>query len=316
MLKTKILVVGGCGYIGGYMVEALASNYRHDVTVYDNLTYENHYLKPVNFIFGDVRDTEKLSKIINDYDIVIWLAAIVGDAACTVDKNLTYDVNFKSVKWLVDNFKGKIVFTSTCSVYGKNDNLLDEESEVNPLSLYAETKLLAEQYILNNCKDYLIFRLGTLFGVGDEFSRIRFDLVVNILTLKATKGEVLTVNGGSQWRPLLHVKDVSNAVIYGIKNNITGLFNLSAINSKISEIAENIKYVIDNTIIEYKDCSFEDARNYKVITSKFDALNWKPSFTLSHGINQIKEVIEQQRIKNPYNNIYNNYGFLNEIGKK
>ena len=180
---SKILIAGGCGYVGGYLTDFLTRN-GYDVTVYDYLLYEERFLKEVKFIYGDVRDTEKLSKIINNYDIVIWLAGIVGDGACAVNPELTISVNVDSVKWLVDNFKGKIIFPSTCSVYGVNNDLIDESAIPSPLSLYASTKLEAEKYIIEHCNDYLIFRLGTLFGLGDNHSRLRLDLVVNILSLK------------------------------------------------------------------------------------------------------------------------------------
>ena len=199
--KLKILIAGGAGYLGGYLTDLLIKN-GCEVTVYDNLLYEDRYLKPANFIYGDVRDSKKLLSIINGFDAVVWLAAIVGDGACAVEPYYTRAINVDSVKWLAENYKGKIIFTSTCSVYGFNNNLIDETSELIPLSLYAETKVAAEKLIINQHKNYLIFRLGTLFGVGDDHSRLRFDLVVNSLTMKAARGEVLKVFGGGQWRHL------------------------------------------------------------------------------------------------------------------
>jgi nucleoside-diphosphate-sugar epimerase len=141
----KILVVGGAGYVGGHLVDLLSGLY--DVTVYDLLLFEKRFMKKVNFIFGDIRDTKKLGSIINEYDVVVWLAGMVGDGACAVNPALTTAVNYESVKWLVDNYTGKIAFPSTCSIYGINNDLIDEEAEPNPLSLYAATKLKAEQYI-------------------------------------------------------------------------------------------------------------------------------------------------------------------------
>src|SRR5574344_2970908 len=112
----KMLIVGGAGYLGGYMTDLFLNKEGYDVTVYDNLLYETRYMKNVNFIYGDIRDKEKLGKIINNYDIVVWLAALVGDGACAINTALTEEINYNCVKWLVDNYKGTIVFTSTCAV--------------------------------------------------------------------------------------------------------------------------------------------------------------------------------------------------------
>ena len=204
----NILVVGGAGYVGGGIVDKLSKD--HEVTVYDSLIYETSYRKKVNFILGDIRDSSKLNSILNDFDVVVWLAALVGDGACAINPELTYEINTESVRNLVQNFEKKIVFLSTCSVYGAQDGILTEASDTNPLSEYASSKLQAEEYLKDS--NALIFRLGTLFGISDEFSRVRLDLVVNILTAKALIDKKISVFGGDQWRPLLHVNDVSNAI--------------------------------------------------------------------------------------------------------
>ncbi len=305
----KILITGGCGYVGGYLTDVLLKD-GHDVTIYDNLLYETRFLKNVKFINGDIREYNKLNKSINDYEVVIWLAAIVGDGACQVDLELTEELNFNSVKWLVDNYKGKILFTSTCSIYGVNNDLIDETAKPNPLSSYATTKLAAEQYIVENSSDYLIFRLGTLYGLGDQHSRLRLDLVANILTKKAVDGEKLSVFGGQQWRPLLHVKDVAHAFVYCLNNNITGLYNLSEKNFNISDIAKTICEVIPNTEVYYKDMKFEDLRNYKVNNSKILATGWKPTLVLKDGVFELKAIFEEQRIKNLSDPVYSNEAFV------
>lgn len=307
----KILLVGGCGYVGGYLTDRLV-HCMHDVTVYDNLTYESRFLKPVNFIYGDIRDYKKLTKIINDYDVIVWLAAIVGDGACAINPELTEELNYETVKWLVNTYSGKIVFLSTCSVYGINNDLIDESAKPNPLSKYAETKLKAERYIVNNHSEYLIFRLGTLFGLGDQFSRLRLDLVTNILTLKATKGEPLTVFGGEQYRPLLHVKDVATATIYCLNHNINGLFNLSYKNYTIKEMAETITSIIPGSELVCTDLKFEDLRNYKVKTVKITEKGWVPSYDLADGIMEIHKVIKEGRIVNPNDPVYSNAVYLRE----
>lgn len=310
MKENKIIIVGGAGYIGGYLTDIICKN--SNITVADNLLYENRFLKDVDFINFDIKNyDENLKQILNKYDIIIWLAAIVGDGACEVDKRITKIVNEDSVKWLVDNFQNKkIVFTSTCSVYGINDDLIGEEVLPNPLSTYAETKLKAEQYIMNNHSNYLIYRLGTLYGTGDAFARIRLDLVVNYLTYLATHDKPLTVFGGNQWRPLLHVKDVGHAIKYGIENNLKGLYNLSSKNIIIKDIANQIKNYIPNTIINYVDIKTQDARNYRVKNDKILSTGWKPLFNINDGIKEINFILKTNRIKNPLDIIYHNANFL------
>jgi len=313
-MQRKILIVGGAGYVGGYMTDIFLGNPDYYVNVYDNLLYEDRFLKDVNFIFGDIRDTAKLSKIISNYDIIVWLAAIVGDGACAVNTALTEDINFKTVKWLVDNYtKGIIVFMSTCSVYGINNNLIDENAVPNPISLYAATKLEAEQYVVKNAKEFIIFRLGTLYGLSDAYSRLRFDLVVNILTLRAVHGEDLTVFGGQQWRPIMHVRDVTHALVYCLKNNIRGLFNLSERNVEISELAETIAKHVPGTKLIHQNMKFEDLRDYKVKNDKIMNTGWKPLCSLDKGIDEMIKVFRENRIKNRLDPVYSNVDYLRSI---
>lgn len=314
---NKILIVGGAGYIGGSLVDLCLQNNNYQPTVLDNLIYEDRYLKDINFHNIDIRDTDKLNKIIHNYDIVVFLAALVGDPACAVDKQLTWDINVAPVKWTADNYKGKIVFMSTCSVYGKNDDLIDETATPNPLSTYAETKLEAEQYLISTRPDSLIYRLGTLYGLGDTHSRLRLDLVVNALTLKASLDEQLNVFGGEQWRPLLHVKDVGEAIIYGLDNNLTGIFNLSERNATMKDIAETVIAEIPTAKVKYSEIPFEDMRNYKVKNNKITQTGWKPKYTLTDGIKELYNTFKEKRVKDLGGDIYHNGNYIKKIyGKK
>ena len=147
MNNKKVLLVGGAGYIGGLTCDYLIKD-GFDVTVYDNLLYENRYLKEVPFIYGDVRDTEKLYNTSKDFDVIVLMAALVGDPACSVDNALTEEINYKAIKDFcnVVSPDKHLVFMSTCSVYGAQDGLLNEESSTNPLSSYAATKLKSEEH--------------------------------------------------------------------------------------------------------------------------------------------------------------------------
>ena len=309
----KVLIVGGAGYVGGGIVDLLSKD--NEVTVYDSLIYENSYRKNVNFIFGDIRDYKKINNILKEYDAVIWLAALVGDGACAINPSLTHEINSETVKNLVKNFKGKIVFLSTCSVYGAQEGVLDENSVVNPLSEYASSKLVAEKYLED--ADAIIFRLGTLFGVGDQFSRIRLDLVVNILTTKAYIDKKMSVFGGEQWRPLLHVKDVANAIGHTLDTQTNGIFNLHYKNFKIIEIANEIKNKMSDVEIETTPLPFQDARNYQVSSDKLkDVTGFEAVVDLSQGINEMHQLISSNRIKDINDPRYSNQNFLQTYGVK
>ena len=307
----NILVVGGAGYVGGGIVDKLKKN--HNVTVYDSLIYEESYRKDVDFVYGDIREQKKLLPLLDKCDAVIWLAALVGDGACAINPELTFEINSDSVKFLVENFNKRIVFLSTCSVYGAQEGLLDESSTINPLSAYATSKVKAEDYLKDS--DAIIFRLGTLFGISDEFSRIRLDLVVNILVTKALTEGKLTVFGGDQWRPLLHVIDVANAIDHTINLKTTGIYNLHYENFKIIDIANSIVERIPSASIETTPMKFQDARNYQVSSEKlFQDTGFKASTNLLQGIDEVFNLISNNRIKDVSHNRYSNQNFLEEHG--
>ena len=305
----KILVVGGAGYVGGYVTDLILENKLDEVIVFDNLLYESQFQKDVQFIHGDVRDYTKLKKYLDWAEVVVWMAALVGDGACSINPSITNEINYKSVKFLSDNFNGKIIFFSTCSVYGAQNDVLNENSKTDPLSVYASTKLEAEKLLL--LKDALVFRLGTLFGVGDAFSRIRMDLVVNVLTAKAILEKKLTVYGGAQYRPLLHVKDAARIIRDSINSKNKGIYNLHLENTKIIDLAEKIQSKFDDVKIEKVNIKFQDARNYRVDGSKLKKdFNFKPKYSVEDGIEEVKKLILEKRIKDVNEPRYTNQKFL------
>lgn len=263
--KTKVLVVGGAGYIGGAVTDILLVK-KIPFSVYDGLVYEHQYLKPVDFIRGDVRDYKKLKSVLPEYTHVIWLAAIVGDPGCQIDEWMTRAVNIEPIKWLVKNYKGRILFASTCSVYGKSNEMLTESSSVNPLSWYAESKLKSESF-LAKYPNALVYRIGTAYGLSDPHSRVRLDLAINQLSLKAIKERKLTYFGGTQWRPFIHVKDIAQAFVNGLTSKAKGIYNLTTENIQIKDAAKRISK-ITKCKAEATPQPFQDERNYHVDTSK------------------------------------------------
>jgi nucleoside-diphosphate-sugar epimerase len=288
-----------------------------DVTVYDNLLYENRYLKEINFINGDIRDTEKLYNVSKDYDIIVLMAALVGDPACSVDQPLTEEINFKSIKNFCDVVlpNKHLIFMSTCSVYGAQEGLLNEESKTNPLSSYASTKLAAEKYILK--KGGTIFRLGTVFGLGDTYSRLRMDLVVNVLTMKAVKDGEITINGGEQWRPIIAVKDIAEYITEAAKEKYNGIFVLAKENVIIKELGEKVAKLIPGTKINYTEISFQDARNYRVDNSKsLKIFKYKPQVTVEDEVKRMLIMFKESRVQNPEDKVYHTGAFLKNKKEK
>jgi nucleoside-diphosphate-sugar epimerase len=293
--KINVLVVGGAGYIGGGVTDLLIEK-KIPFSVYDKLVYEHQYLKPVDFIYGDVRDYKKLKKILPKYTHVIWLAAIVGDPACQIDEWMTRAVNVEPIKWLVKNYRGRILFASTCSVYGKSNSMLNESSPVNPLSWYAESKIKSESFLAKH-PNALTFRIGTAYGLSDSHSRVRLDLAINQLSLKAITEGRLTYFGGTQWRPFVHVKDIAHAFVNGLNSNAKGIYNLSTENIQIKDVAKKIGKLTGSKV-EATPQPFQDERNYHVDATKAKnaGLLKGLKYTLNDGINEMVALASYSRV--------------------
>jgi nucleoside-diphosphate-sugar epimerase len=291
-------MVGGAGYVGGYLTD-ISRQYGHEVRVFDKLLYEESYLKAVDFVFGDVMDIEALKPHLDWADTVVWLAAIVGDPACALNPELTINTNVASISQALSCFSGRLIFLSTCSVYGAQHGLLTETSPLEPLSLYAESKIQAEKVLISAPNPVLILRLGTLFGLSDSYARVRADLVLNILTIRAVLEGHMSVFGGQQFRPLLHVRDVGNAIVPHIDSDTQGIYNLHSENLTINELAERIRELVPGTTIEITESQFQDARNYMVSSEKAKLdLGFKPTLSVNDGILEVRDTMLQRRIPN------------------
>ncbi len=291
----KVLITGGAGFAGSALVQQLQRIKFHKFLVVDTLLYESDYLINVPFKGGDVSDPAFMIPILDTFkpEVVVHLAGIVGDSACAVRPQEAQYVNIDSVKLLRDHYGGRIIFPSSCSVYGVNDDLVTEESPLNPLSLYASMKIKAEEILKDT--NAFIPRLGTLHGVGGRF---RSDLVVNILTIRALISGKMTVFGGLQYRPLLHVDDFVSTIIQQLSMTRTGIFNLVEDNYRIGDIARKVQELVPGAEIETKDISFEDARNYKASAKKAkDAWGFAPRKRLEDTIRGIIDVYNDKRIK-------------------
>lgn len=315
----KICVTGALGYIGAAVVHSLWLK-KHDVVLIDNMTYTDDFISNCEFYNEDVSSESMINLIrYGNFDSIIHLAALVGDGACSIWPERTRQINVESVALICKAIRQyspntKLLFASTCSVYGAsaNDEELTIGSPTNPLSLYAQTKLEAERIIADTLDNYLIYRLGTVYGLSTPGGRIRTDLVANIMTYKAVDSEPLQVFGGVQWRPMIHVVDVSKE----LANGATGKHYSSRLNILASDnfrIIDMAKTIVDCTksksqIIE-TDAKFEDLRNYRVKIN--ESCRGDTNFRL--GIKEMALAYSSGRIKNPWLKKYNNAQFLKDL---
>jgi len=310
----NVLVIGGAGYLGGATSDILMIDGNYHIRVYDNLLYEETYRKPVDFFFGDVRDTENLRLHLDWADVVVWLAAIVGDPACAINPQASVAINQETIKWLAENYDGRIVFSSSCSVYGSSESYLEETSATKPISIYAFTKLYAESYLMS--KNAVTLRLGTLHGVGDLYSRVRLDLVVNAFTYHAHNSGTVTINGGSQYRPFLSVRDAARAMVQCIDENVPpGIYNLHKENLRIIDLAYKLPNHFPNVHIIESERKPDDIRNYRVSSEKAEqAFGFNPEDGVDSSIVEIRELLTNRRLKDGSGPRYNNFRFLSSNG--
>lgn len=327
MNKTKsckrVLITGGAGFIGSILVSRLLKS-GYKVIVLDRLMFGvdplKHFMKNpdpnLSIIIGDIRNEDDVNRALDFADAVIHLAAIVGDPACAADSDLAVNVNFNATVRLADMCKKRkirrFIFASTCSVYGVGkQDILDEESEVNPVSLYAETRLYGERGILSLADQNfspVLLRLGTLFGLSP---RMRFDIIINYLTQKAEKEKKISIFGGDQWRPLLHVEDAARAFqtvmespIAKIENQI---FNVGLINMQIKDIGKKIQDNIPGTELEIIE-KLSDKRSYNVKFDKIKAtLNFQAEKSIESGILEISKALKEGVITDPSDKKYYNH---------
>lgn len=257
-------------------------------------------------------------------DAVVHLGAIVGDPACDLDETVTINVNLGATQMIAQVAKAtgirRFVFASTCSVYGANDDILDERSEVKPISLYGQTKLAAERGLQSMADANFtptILRFGTIYGLS---GRTRFDLVVNLLAAKGKIDGQITVFGGSQWRPFVHVDDAALGVFKALETPLAiagnQIFNVGSDeqNRTIRQIGELIHEQLPaaDLIVEENDV---DKRNYRVSFAKIrNQLGFEPSWTLENGIRQVVEAVANGDVQDYRDAKYSNVKFLRESG--
>lgn len=311
-ISHKIAIAGGAGYIGSVLTKTMLEN-GHKVTVFDRLFFGDDALEDVKenpnleIKRADVRDIT--AEDLKGFDIVCDLAALSNDPSGEIDPELTYDINHKGrinfAKSAKEAGVKRYILASSCSVYGAGkENLLTEETKVNPLTAYAESNVFAENDLLAMADDNFCvtaMRNATVFGLS---GRMRFDLIINIMTLHAfEKGRIVVLGGGQQWRPLVHVKDVCRG-FESIMNADTKLvnkeiFNIGCDNYKVRTVAsiirETLPFKVDIDIAP----DDADKRNYNVSFDKIGkVLGYKAKYDIDYGIKEIYEALKYGRLEN------------------
>jgi nucleoside-diphosphate-sugar epimerase len=275
-------------------------------------------------IQADFRHLDKVVEAVREVDTVIHLGAIVGDPACAIDEDLTIEINLMATRMIAEVSKGsgvgRFIFASTCSVYGASDQMLDERSALNPVSLYARSKVASEKALLKMADERfspVILRLGTIYGLS---GRTRFDLVVNLLSAKAVVDRQITVFGGDQWRPFLHVDDAAQAILQVLEAPLglvrSQIFNVGSNeqNYTIKQIGELIQKQVPEAELIHLDDSV-DPRNYWVNFHKIDkTLGFSPRWTVELGILQVIDALKTGKVIDYTDSRYSNVKFLTEEG--
>jgi len=313
----KILITGGAGYVGSTLAPLLLAD-GHQVRVLDHLAYGGESLLGVwcypgfEFVRGDIRDRTTVRAAVAGRDAVVHLAAVVGDPACSRQPDLARATNLDASLALIEESQhagvGRFIFASTCSNYGKMKNVnqyVDEESELKPVSLYAETKVAVEMALLrsgrNNDWCPTPLRFSTVYGVSP---RMRFDLTVNEFTVEMLTKKHLKVFGEQFWRPYIHVWDAARAIQLVLSSptaNVGGcVFNVGATdqNFQKQQLVEMIRPYAPDALVEFVHKT-EDPRDYRVSFARItNQLGFKATRTVAQGIAEVARLVQENVVGN------------------
>ena len=309
----KILITGGAGFLGSMITTSLVKK-GYLVTVVDNLYFQKNFInhlknnKNLIFIKDNILKKKNLKKYIQNQDLIIPLAALVGAPLCDKKKKLAIKLNHKIICYMVSLLKKnqKIIYPNTNSGYGigKKNKFCTEKSPLNPISLYAKTKVQAEKCVIKH-KNSISFRLATVFGVS---YRMRSDLLVNNFVITALRNKKLKIFEPNFFRNFIHIKDIVRAFEFAIsnfdkiKNNIYNL-GLSTANISKIQLAKKVKKYLPETkitVIDYlKD---PDQRNYIVSNKKLEKKGFRAKFSIEKGIIELISYFKKNKNKKILNN--------------
>ena len=283
------LVTGGCGYTGTRLTEALLARTDHDVVVVDTEWFGN-YLKPhsrLRIQASDLRDTDAID--LRGIDTVFHLAGIANDPAADLNPYASWDVNVLATMRLADKAARagvkQFVFPSSGAVYGvRSEPDITETLELMPISDYNKTKMVAERVLLSYADrmTITIFRPATVCGLSP---RMRLDLAVNALTMSALTKGVITVFGGAQVRPNIHIDDLVNLYLFAMDRRLAGVYNAAFENLTIHEIAELVARQIPSTIAVKPDSA--DPRSYRLNSTKLLGTGFAPEKNVAIAVGEL-----------------------------
>ena len=286
----KILITGGCGYIGSKLIPNLLGEGHKIINIdtqwFGNYLPKNKNLKNYKMNLSEINKL-KLKKI----DVVIHLASIANDPMAELDKNLSWETSalntFKLINFMKKIKAKRIIYASSGSVYGisKKTNVT-EKTELKPISLYNKVKMITERVLMSYNKDFEIFivRPATVCGYSP---RMRLDVTVNALTFSALKNRKIKVFGGKQVRPNIHIDDMCSLYKFLLKidKKYSGIYNAGFENKSILNIAKMVKKNIPSNIKIFKDKS--DPRSYRLDSSKLIKVGFKPKKTIENAIKEL-----------------------------
>jgi nucleoside-diphosphate-sugar epimerase len=328
-----ILVIGGAGYVGSALLPKLLDR-GHKVRLLDLFMYGEEPVEDLlahpnlEVVRGDFRQLDKVVKAMDGVNAVIHIGAIVGDPACALDEDFTIEVNLTATRMIAEVAKARgvqrFIFASTCSVYGASDEILDERSALNPVSLYARSKIASEKVLSALTSDRFattILRFGTVYGLS---GRTRFDLVVNLLTAKAIVDGKITVHGADQWRPFVHVDDTAASILAVLEaplDVVRGqIFNVGSEeqNKTLGELGAMIQRQVPTAECVFSLVGDNDRRNYRVRFNKISQrLGFKAKWSLEAGIAQVISAFQDGKVTDYRDDKYSNVQFLtNKEGSK
>jgi len=296
----KIFVTGGAGYFGSVLVGKLLERDDNSIYVLDALHYGPSGVAPYlgkhnyRFLQGDIRDTSLIKSILSQgIDCIVHLAALVGEPLCDLYPDLASSVNVNGTETLV-NIANEydvqhFIFASTCSNYGRQNDEVDENSPLDPKSLYSKTKVMAEEHVMKNACFSTVLRFATLFGSSP---RLRLDLLLNEIVYQASTEGAIEIYDSKAWRPLIEVRDASDAVLACINAGssiLNDVFNVGTVNLRKIDLAETVKRCIPQTAIRVVS-EGRDKRSYRVSFKKMrEKLSFTPRISVAEGIKELTD---------------------------